>query len=482
MENNAIEKNRASFWQLFGFAGNNAATNALFVLISGSMFLAYGADVYGFSTVTLGLLAGGTRVFDAITDPIIGVMVDKTNTRIGRFRPWIIAGSLLSNAMFLILFWGLKTGTDTGNFLLLLIVYIIWVIGYTFQTSISKAGQNVLTSDPKQRTTLNAISGLFTMVVFMTGMILYPILVPEGFTNLAENWQNLALVMVGLQIFFTIFSLIGIWKKDIPENYLAVSTSAEKPSAKDYIEMFKNNKALQMLVVAASTNKVTLTIGQGLVVFFYAYVVLNPAMQSTVTPTTLIFMLLATFSVLAYTHKKGRKISFTHLSWGAFIWGLLAIGLIALAPSNFLMLVLVLGINSFFMGGTDLNVIPMIGDAADYENYNTGKFIPGMIGTAFSFIDKLVSSLGAVISGFLLAAFGFVSLTETEPTPLLFWGILITYFLFPALGHLASVIAMKYYPLDNEMMAKMHEELDRRHMAKSLPEIEAEIEPFETIL
>jgi Na+/melibiose symporter-like transporter len=463
MENSVQTKNRASFWQLFGFAGNNAATNALFVLISGSMFLAYGSDVYGYSTAVLGLLAGGTRIFDAITDPIIGVMVDKTDTKLGRFRPWIIAGSILSNIMFLLLFWGINTGSSTGNFILLLVIYVIWVIGYTFQTSISKAGQNVLTSDPKQRTTLNAISGLFTMIVFMTGMILYPILVPEGFTNLAENWQKLAFVMVGLQVFFTILSLAGIWKKDVPENYLTVATSTEKPKVSDYIEMFKNNKALQMLVVAASTNKVTLTIGQGLVVFFYAYVVLNPSMQSTVTPTTIVFMLIATFSVLAYTHKRGRKTSFTHLSWGAFAWGFIAIGLVALAPSNFIMLVFVLGINSFFMGGTDLNVIPMIGDAADYENYNTGKFIPGMIGTAFSFIDKLVSSLGSVISGVLLTVFGFVSLTETEPTPLLFWGILITYFAFPALGHLASVIAMKYYPLDNEMMEKMHLELDRRH-------------------
>jgi Na+/melibiose symporter-like transporter len=470
MENSMQTKNRASFWQLFGFAGNNAATNALFVLISGSMFLAYGADIYGYSTAALGLLAGGTRIFDAITDPIIGILVDKTNTKLGRFRPWIIAGSILSNIMFLLLFWGLKTGTDGGNFVLLLVIYVIWVIGYTFQTAISKAGQNVLTSDPKQRTTLNAISGIFTMIVFMTGMILYPILIPKGFTDVAENWHNLALVMVGLQIFFTILSLAGIWKKDIPENYLTVASSTDTPKVKDYVRLFKNNKALQMLVVAASTNKVTLTIGQGLIVFFYAYVVLDPNMQSTVTPTTIIFMLLATFSVLAYTHRKGRKTSFTNLSWGAFIWGFVAIGLVALAPNNFIMLVFVLGINSFFMGGTDLNVIPMIGDAADYENYNTGMFIPGMIGTAFSFIDKLVSSLGSVISGFLLAAFGFVSLTETEPTPLLFWGILITYFAFPALGHLASVIAMKYYPLDNEMMEKMHKELNVRQQQSDIIE------------
>ena len=104
---------------------------------------------------------------------------------------------------------------------------------------------------------------------------------------------------------------------------------------------------------------------------------------------------------------------------------------------------------------------PMIGDAADYENYTKGRFIPGMISTAFSFIDKVISSLGSTMNGLLLSMLGFVSLTETEPSPKLFWGILLMFFLVPALGHLASVIAMKWYPLDrefqHEMTATLHE-------------------------
>lgn len=455
-------RNRASFWQLFGFAGNNAATNALMVVL-GSFFLAYATAIYGFDAWVVGLIMGGTRVFDAITDPIIGVMVDRTDTKLGRFRPWIIAGSLLSNTMFIILFSGIDFGSKTTNLVFLVLIYMVWVVGYTFQTSISKAGQNVISSDPKQRTTLNAISGLMTMVVFMVGLMIYPMIIGENAGD-RSAWLTLIFVMVGLQIVLTMFSLMGIWKKDIPENY-KVGSSTEPPKAKDYLEVFKGNKALQMLIVAASTNKITLTIGQGLLVFFYAYVVQNPDMQTSVTPTTLLFMLLATFSVLFYTNKVGRKKSFTLLSVGAFIWGILAIFILPIAPSSFLLLVMVLGINSYFMGGTDLNVIPMIADAADYENYKTGRFIPGMIGTSFSLIDKLVSSLGSVISGFLLSILGFVSLTETEPNPTLFWGILIAYFLFPALGHLASVIAMKWYPIDNQFMHEMHHELEMRRNA-----------------
>lgn len=460
MENTVEYRNRASFWQLLGFAGNNAATNSLFVLLGG-YFIVYGTNVYLISAALLGTVAMVTRLFDAVTDPIIGVMVDKTNTKLGRFRPYMIAGSLISNVLFLVIFSGQDFGSKGLNLAFLIAMYVIWVIGYTFQTSISKAGQNVLTSDPKQRTTLNAISGLMTMVVFITGLMLWPSMVEARGADIAQNWFDLAVIMVGMQLFFTLIAVIGIWKKDVPENYM-IQTSDSKPSIKEYISLFKGNKALQMLVVAASTNKFAMTIGQGLLVMFYFYVVGDSDMQTKVTPTGIIFMLLATFTVLVYTNKVGRKKAFRNTSFAAMIWGVVAIFIVAVQPSSFIVLVLVLGVNAYLVGGTDLNVIPMIADATDYENYKTGRFIPGMIGTSFSFIDKVISSFGSLFLGLLLTGLGYVSFEETPANPTLFWGILIAYFLFPALGHLASVIAMKHYPLDNETMSKMSIELEKR--------------------
>ena len=462
MENAVKFKNRASKSQLVGFAGNNAATNALFVILS-SFFLVYATTVYGYNPLLVGGLMTATRLFDAVTDPIIGIMVDKTNTKLGRFRPWIIVGSLLSNVMFFLLFAGIDLGNSALNLVMLITIYVIWVFGYTFQTSISKAGQNVLTSDPKQRTSLNAISGIFSMIVFVIALTIFPSFMgaDNEFAADPASWQKLAIVMIVVQVVLTTAALAGIWKKDVPENY-EIGTVMDKPKAKDYINLFKNNKALQMLIVAASTNKIAQNIGGGLLVFFYAYVVLDPGMQGVITPTSIIFMLLATVFALIYTNKVGRKKSFARISFAAMIYGVLAVFLTLIAPSNALLLIGVLGIYVFFQGSTDLNVIPMIGDAADYENYINGRFIPGMIGTSFSMIDKIVSSLSTTLVGVLLSILGYVSITETAPTPLLFWGILITYFTMPALGHLASVIAMKYYPLNNEFMEKMHKELEER--------------------
>lgn len=117
----------------------------------------------------------------------------------------------------------------------------------------------------------------------------------------------------------------------------------------------------------------------------------------------------------------------------------------------------------FLISGTgDQNLISMIGDASDYEYYINGRFIPGMIGAAFSFIDKIISSLSTTITGFILAAVGFVSITETPRSSTMSWTIIIMYCGIPALGHLCSVIAMKYHPLTKAKHEEMITDLATR--------------------
>jgi len=211
-----------------------------------------------------------------------------------------------------------------------------------------------------------------------------------------------------------------------------------------------------MLVVAASTNKITQTMQSGLTVLFYVYVVQNQKLQGTVSIATLPLMIIATFVVVGLVKKFGRKEIFTLSSWGGFVYGIIAVFLISLNPSNMMWLILVMGINTILIAGAgDVNIISMIADSADYEYYKNNRFVPGMIGTSFSFIDKVISSFGSLITGAILTGIGFVSITETPQSSKMFWGVLIMYFAFPAIGHLCSIIGMKFYPLDKKSHEKM---------------------------
>ena len=167
-ENNNI--NRAKLYQLALFPLNNGATNVYYVLIL-TYIATFGNKVLGLAMVFASFMVTGMRVFDAITDPIIGALMDKTNGRFGKFRPFMVIGNVVMAISVIVLYC--VTPLIPANMMWLrytafIVLYAVWVIGYTFQTSVTRAGQAVLTNDPKQRplfTIFNTIGSLAGMGV-----------------------------------------------------------------------------------------------------------------------------------------------------------------------------------------------------------------------------------------------------------------------------------------------------------------------------
>ncbi len=459
--------NRAKWWQVLGFSFNNASTNAVYLVFM-LYFLVYSTSIYGFSALLVGAIMTGARLFDAVTDPIIGLLIDRTDTKFGRFRPWILGGSIVSAATFVLMFSGIKTGSQAGDLAMIIGLYVVWVIGYTAQTACTKSAQTIVSSVPQQRSMVNALGQLYTVVLYMFAMAAgMPIINAMGGTSAPEAWRFIGLIFAAIQLLFGVFTVLGLKGKDVKENYIKLDVQ-EKAKIKDYLKLFGKNKALQMLVVAASTNKIAQTMVGSLTVLFYFYVSKNQALQSTVSMMTLPIMILTTFLIIPIIKKYGRKETFSISSWGGFVFGIVAIFLVYLNPSNMIWLVLVMGINMVLIAGTgDTNLISMIGDAADYHYYKYGKFIPGMIGTAFSLIDKLVSSFGALIIGTVLTSIGFINIDTTPQTSTMFWAVLIMFFGLPAIGHLFSIIGMKFHPLDKKTHEKMVVELAKRKEEKA---------------
>lgn len=119
----------------------------------------------------------------------------------------------------------------------------------------------------------------------------------------------------------------------------------------------------------------------------------------------------------------------------------------------------IIGYGSYMMSG-NLS-IPMIADCTDYETYMSGRYIPGMMGTLFSFVDKLLSSLSATIVGFSVILIGFKTLPDLT-TPFSNSIKYLAIFLFcglPILAWITSIVAMKFYPLDKNMMETIQESI-----------------------
>ena len=142
--------NRAKPYQLVLFPLNNGATNVYYVLVL-CYIATFGANVLSLGTLFASVMVTGMRLFDAVTDPIIGALMDRTDGKFGKFRPFMVIGNLIMAVSILVLYCLTPLIPDTmmwARYAVFVALYAVWVIGYTFQTSCTRSGQTVLTNDP----------------------------------------------------------------------------------------------------------------------------------------------------------------------------------------------------------------------------------------------------------------------------------------------------------------------------------------------
>lgn len=460
--------NRAKWWQLLLFVFNNTASNIY--LLTLNFVNLYAGNVAGIAVMIVSNVMMAARLWDGITDPIIGFVVDKTNGKFGKFRPFMLLGNLIMFGTIVLMFTTTHLVPDGFRAIYWTVIYMIYIIGYTFQNSATRGGQTVLTNDPKQRPMFARIDGIINALL-MTGLIVYitSYLANKhgGFT--AELFRELIFVLGPISLILTILAIIAIWEKDQPENYAKLGTQASY-GFKDIFRIIKGNRAIQMLVLAASTDKLASQIrGNSVVgIMLYGIVMGNYALLSKMSMITLIpGMILIIFGtgVAARFSSKRATIMFT---WGSLITtALMGAVLIFGDPTQIslehigFMTIAFIGLYTLANGFALINVslaTPMIADCADYELYQSGNYAPALMGTVFGFFDKVVSSFAATIVGWCVVAIGFADRFPTVEDPLtsgIFWAAIFLFIGTPIIGWVFSLIAMKFYPLDKEKMIEV---------------------------
>ena len=504
MSNQQPEMNRAKFYQLALFPLNNGATNVYFVLIL-TYIATFGNKVLGLAMVFASVMVTGMRVFDAITDPIIGALMDKTDGKFGKFRPFMVIGNAIMAVSVILLYMVTPMIPETmmwARYAAFISLYAVWVIGYTFQTSVTRAAQPVLTSDPKQRplfTIFNTVGSLAGMGVMQA---VGPIMAGSGFAGDYNGTWFAIMTPIGIivSIALTVLAIIGIWEKDNSKYFGIGGGKAEPVKISEYISIVKANKPLQRLMVAGGGCKLALSIATNVTVLCMLYGCMTQfGTQMVVDATTgkevlqglnhydniyLIMMVLGyvfavPFFVLTVqtSQKKGQKASLMTYVAVAFICyiGVLVLLLLwkqgdpawnlsifegALFGSDFkitinlytILFILFFGVGYGAYYATADMPIPMVADCADYETYRSGKFIPGIMGTLFSLVDKLVSSLSATVVAFALAFIGIEEL-PTKATPFadgMNWVVIALFCLVPMCAWALTLISMKGYELDGQ--------------------------------
>lgn len=331
------------------------------------------------------------------------------------------------------------------------------------QICVTKGGQTDLTNDPAQRPLFTISDSIASSVVNAgLSLLLTTILAPryEGGLLNPVVWQNIVFIAVGVQIFFTVLAVIGIWEKDRTEYFGLGEKNDMKFSLKEFGKLLVGNKGLRYLMISANTEKVGWMIYNSTVTYFYANILVNSSMQGTLATAAILPTILATTIGPMIARKRGMKKIYVITN----VCSLVSIlGIIALHPDaqyGMPLLLLIMLERAFSTVSVYLSN-PMIADCADYELNRTGRYIPGMVGSLFSFADKFVSSLSTFILGVALAIAGYGDKVITPDVPAegaLRITLMVCMFGIPAICHVISLIAMKFYPLDGNTMLRIQQE------------------------
>lgn len=447
-------------WQLYLWPCHSATSNFFFILMMFASYVATGG--YGILVATAGMIATGTRLFDSFIDPFVVLFTDRINTRIGRVRILILIGrGIQVLSVFALFYWGIGRGAVVYT-----LIYLVYVIGATVAAIGTHTGNPILTTNPKQRPQIFRWQMIYSITfgalfqMFLSKVLL----VKHGGKMGIPLFQEMLLYVVAIAFVMEALAFIGISPVDRAENY-PKKQNGKNVSFKDMWGLLRGNRAMQMYVIGAATSKIASQAASqaAITTLLYGVVIANYKFSGTVSAYTLVPNVLLIFFgtyLMGRTGTKKANILWTAISLG--IAALLVAFMTVVNPKSIstaaVPTAIFIGLSLAFTAAKNVTAActnAMVPDIVDYELYRTGNFMPGTVGTLYSFIDEMVSSVSTTIVAFCLTAVGYVSKqpqpTDPSSTPI-FWMTMFLWMGLPIIGWVITLVVMKWYPLDREMM------------------------------
>jgi Na+/melibiose symporter-like transporter len=293
-----------------------------------------------------------------------------------------------------------------------------------------------------------------------------------------------------VSIILTVLAIIGIAGKD-REEYFGVGGRQKKVKIKEYIDILKQNNELKRLMIAGAGTKLAFAIATNMTVLCMLYGAMMNNYSGLYLPMMIIgYVFSAPFFVLTVrtSQKHGQKASlvrYTRLALIMYVgvlallitWkqGVASVNLSLITDEKLsinlytILFIIFFGIGYGAYYATADMPIPMVADCSDYETYRSGRYIPGIMGTLFSLVDKLVSALGSTIVGASVAAIGLSKLPDNT-TPYhegMHMVVIILFCIVPMIAWIATLWAMKGYTLTGNRMKEIQDINGKRKIAIS---------------
>ncbi|MCO4823184.1 MAG: MFS transporter [Flavobacteriaceae bacterium] len=430
----------------YGFG--DTASNIIFQTVMMFLLIFY-TDVVGLSPALVGTLFLVVRIFDAITDPLMGAMADRTKTKWGQFRPYLLWLALPFGLISILAFTTFDL-SENGKIIYAFATYSLLMIAYTAINIPYSALGGVLTADPKERVSVQSYRFVFGM---LGGLIVAAGTMPlveyfgEGDKALGYQYTMIAMSILGVILFLLCFA--GTKER--------VSPPKEQNSTfkQDLSNLWKNDQ--WRILCLAGLLLLSGQVLRGTLAVYYVKYYLEQAELITLFMTLGMIGSILGCALSQYLAKRVCKIKayIALQSIAAFI----CIISYFVSKEHINIAFTLFFLWSFFLQMATPLLWAKMADTIDYGHWKTGVRITGMVYSAVVFFIKLGVAIGGALAGWLLAYYGYqADIEQTETTKN---GILLSFTVFPAFGSILVAYVMRWYTLDTEKVAAIHQELQQ---------------------
>ncbi|WP_456277557.1 glycoside-pentoside-hexuronide (GPH):cation symporter [Bacillus sp. AK128] len=423
------------FGEKLGYGIGDLASNLVFTAVS-TFLVFYYTDVAGASAAAVGTIILLSRLLDGFTDIGMGAVVDKTRSKHGKARPWLMWMAIPYTISAIMLF----TVPDLGPVAMLIYIAITYNVVHIIYTAIN-IPYGVLnarmTQDSYQRATLN-IFRMFSALI--GGMIVTLATIPlvDAFGGGKLGWS----------VTFTIFGVLSgiifyITFLTTKERVVAVANSESTVPIKAGVKALFKNKYWALLVLFALVSYTGMGLSGGLSIYYAQYILGDPGLVGPLGIAGMFPIMIGLLLIAPIIKKFGKR----NTMIGGFLLGLIGTVVMLIDPTNFTLVLIGSVIRGFgtvpFMG----SFFAMLADTIEYGEWKTGLRTEGLVYSAGSFGTKVGMGLGAAAMGWSLTLGGYIG-GVAEQTDSAISMINFLFIWVPAIIALIQIAILAFYKLD----------------------------------
>jgi len=440
---------KLSFRSKFFYGGGDFAINIMWQLTVFYLLFFY-TDIFGLSPANAGLVFFIAKIWDAITDPIMGYIADNTSTRWGKFRPYILFGSVPALIMIILCFTSPDL-SQSGKFYWALFTYITFTTLYTVIAIPVGSLIPAMTQDRDERTSLAS----FRFLGASSGSIAVAVLTLPLVGLFSSPQYGFPIVIACLAFLGAIFAFLCFY--NTKEIY---SKPYEKNIGfKEIIKMIFTNFPLHFVILALLTTWVANNTKQLTTIYFVKY---NLNLEAYFSPILLGVILQIMFGAYLTNLIKHRFEKKSLFMIGTFLYVITDLIVYFITGyENFWLLAFVTSFGFIGFGMAGVMAWSMIADTVEYGEWKSGFRAEGLLNAAHVFVFKLSVGVSAWLAGFVLETTNYVANAPIQNQETL-EGLTIMGFIFPAIAGSIAIIITYFNKYDSTFYEKIFTDLKQR--------------------